>query len=64
MLLVGDITQLVADTLRTANDRIDVRVRVTIDPILDAALCDVVFQFHGKSPVRLAAFKPRIQHPE
>ena len=65
LLLVGeDIAQLVGQALGIAYPHIDVGVRVSVYPIVNAAVGDIVLQFDGESPVCLAALKLGVEHTE
>ena len=62
MLIGEDIAQLVGKALGVAYPGIDVGVRVSVYPIVNAAVGDVVLQFYGESPVCLAALKLGVEH--
>ena len=63
LMLVGeDIAQLVGQALGVAYPGIDVGVRVSVYPIVNAAVGDIVLQFYGESPVCLAALKLGVEH--
>ena len=65
MMLIGEhIAQLVRQTLSVAYPGIDIGVRVSVYPIVNAAVCDIVVQFYGKRPVCLAALKLGVEHTE
>ena len=64
MLIGEDIAQLVGQALGIAYPDIDVGVRVSVYPIVNAAVGDVVLQFYGESPVCLAALKLGVEHTE
>ena len=65
LMLVGeDIAQLVGQALGVAYPGIDVGVRVSVYPIVNAAVGDIVLQFYGESPVCLAALKLGVEHTE
>ena len=65
LMLVGEyIAQLVGQALGVAYPGIDVGVRVSVYPIVNAAVGDIVLQFYSESPVCLAALKLRVEHTE
>ena len=65
LMLVGeDIAQLIGQALGVAYPDIDVCVRVSVYPIVNAAVGDIVLQFYGESPVCLAALKLGMEHTE
>ena len=65
LMLVGeDITQLVGKALGVAYPEIDVGVRVSVYPIVYAAVGDIVLQFYGERSVCLAALKLGVEHTE
>ena len=64
MLVGEDIAQLVGQALGIAYPDIDVGVRVSVYPIVNAAVGDIVLQFDGESPVCLAALELGVEHTE
>lgn len=65
LMLVGeDIAQLVGKALGVAYPGIDVGVRVSVYPIVNAAVGDIVLQFYGERSVCLAALKLGVEHTE
>ena len=54
MLSMKDIPQLIGYTLGIAYLYIRVVVRVSIYPVINAAILDIIFQFHGEGPIGLA----------
>ena len=63
LMLVGeDIAQLIGQALGVAYPDIDVCVRVSVYPIVNAAVGDIVLQFYGESPVCLVALKLGVKH--
>ena len=65
LMLVGEyIAQLVGQALGVAYPGIDVCVRVSVYPIVNAAIGDIVLQFYSESPVYLAALKLGMEHTE
>lgn len=65
LMLVGEyIAQLVGQALGVAYPGIDVCVRVSVYPIVNAAIGDIVLQFDGERPVCLAALKLGMEHTE
>ena len=57
MLIVEDIAQLVGQALGVAYPGIDVGMRVSVYPIVNAAAGDIILQFYGERPVCLATLK-------
>ena len=57
MLPMKYIPQLIGHTFGIANLDIHVVVGVAIYPVIDAAILDVVFQFHCESSIGLAVGK-------
>ena len=57
MFLVGYISQLIGKNLCVANMRIDVSMRMTVNPIVDAGDGNVVAQFHSESTIYKAVAK-------
>ena len=51
VLHVEGIAKLIADASGSANGLVDVTVGVTVYPVADAAVSDVVGQFHGERPI-------------
>ena len=65
LMLVGEyIAQLVGQALGVAYPGIDVCVRVSVYPIVNAAIGDIVLQFDGERPVCPAALKLGVEHTE
>ena len=64
MLIGEDIAQLVGQALGVAYPYINVIVRVSVYPIVNAAVGDIVLQFDGERPVCLAALKLGMEHTE
>ena len=64
MLPVKDIAQLVGHTFGVAYLNIHIVMGMTIDPEIDAAILDIIFQFHSESSVGLAVGKLRALHLE
>ena len=65
LMLVGeDIAQLIGQALGVAYPDIDVCVRVSVYPIVNAAVGDIVLQFYGERSVCLAALKLGVEHTE
>lgn len=54
MLSMKDIPQLIGYTLGIAYLYIRVVVRVSIYPVINAAILDIIFQFHGEGSIGLA----------
>ena len=54
MLSMKDISQLIGYTLGIAYLYIRVVVRVSIYPVINAAIFDIIFQFHGEGSIGLA----------
>ena len=55
MLSMKDIPQLIGYTLGIAYLYIRVVVRVSIYPVINAAIFDIIFQFHGEGSIGFAA---------
>ena len=64
MLIREHIAQLVGQALGVAYHGIDVGVRMSVYPIVNAAVGDIVLQFYGERPVCLAALKLGVEHTE
>ena len=65
LMLVGeDIAQLVGQALGIAYPDINVGVRVSVYPIVNAAVGDIVLQFDGEGSVCFAALKFGMEHTE
>ena len=64
MLIREHIAQLVGQALGVAYPGIDVCVRVSVYPIVNVAIGDIVLQFYSESPVCLAALKLGMEHTE
>ena len=64
MFVRENIAQLVGQALGVAYPGIDVGVRVSVYPIVNAAVGDIVLQFYGERPVCLAALKLGVDHTE
>ena len=56
---MGDIAQLIGQDEGVADLRFDIAVRVAIDPVVYAAVGDIVAQLHGESAVDGTADKLR-----
>ena len=54
---MGDIAELVGETLGGADGGVDVAVGVAVDPVVDAAGGDVVAKLDGEGAVDGAAFE-------
>ena len=54
MLSMKDIPQLIGYTLGIAYLYIHIVVRVSIYPVINAAILDIIFQFHGEGSIGLA----------
>lgn len=64
MLSMKDIPQLIGYTLGIAYLYIRVVVRVSIYPVINAAILDIIFQFHGEGSIGLAVGKLGTLHLE
>ena len=64
MLIREHIAQLVGQALGVAYPGIDACVRVSVYPLVHAAIGDLVLQFYSESPVCLAALKLGMEHTE
>ena len=62
MLVGEDIAQLVGQALGVAYPGINVGVRVSVYPIVNASDGDIVLQLDGERPVCLAALKLGVKH--
>ena len=63
LMLVGeDIAQLIGQALGVAYPGIDVGVRVSVYPKVNAAIGDIVLQLYGERHVCLAALKLGVEH--
>ena len=56
MLICEDISQLVADKLRSANLFVNIPVGVTVDPVLRPAALDEIIRIGNKGTVDAAPF--------
>ena len=57
MFLVGYISQLIGKNLCVANMRIDVSMRMSVNPLVDARVGNVVAQLHSESSIDKAVSK-------
>lgn len=64
MLSMKDIPQLIGYTLGIAYLYIRIVVRVSIYPVINAAILDIIFQFHGEGSIGLAVGKLGTLHLE
>ena len=64
MLTMKDISQLIRHTLGIADLDIHIVVRVSIYPVIDTTIFDIVFQFNRKGSVGLAIGKLGTLHLE
>ena len=55
MLVMKGIAKLVADATCRANGLVDIAMGMTINPVVDTAVCDVVGQFYGECSIDPAA---------
>lgn len=55
VLIVRGISELVADAMSRAYDFVDVTMGMTIYPIVDTTVFNVVGKFYGEGSVNLAA---------
>ena len=51
MFLVGDITRLIGENVSVANMRVDVSMRMSVNPIVNTGDGNVVAQFHSESTI-------------
>ena len=56
MLIVIDVAQLVAHDSRVANHGVDIRVRMAVNPHINATVSNEITQFRGESPIQHRAF--------
>ena len=54
---MGDIAELVGETLGDADDFVDVAVGVAVDPVVYQGVSDVVAELDGEGAVDRAAFE-------
>ena len=52
-----DVAELVGENLRLADLRVDIAMRVTIDPIVDIRIRDIIAQLYRESTIDRAASK-------
>ena len=64
MFVRENIAQLVGQALGVAYPGIDVGVRMSVYPIVYAAIGDIVLQLYGERHVCLAALKLWVEHTE
>ena len=57
MFSVGYISQLIGKNLCVANMRIDVSMRMSVNPIVNAGVGNIVAQFHSESTINKAVSK-------
>ena len=57
MFSMGDITQLIGKDVCVANMRVNVSMRMSVNPIVDAGVGTIVAQLHGKSSIDKAGTK-------
>ena len=57
MFLVGYISQLIGENLCVANLGIDVSMRMSVNPLVDARVGNVVAQLHSESTINKAVAK-------
>ena len=56
MLVAIDVAQLVAHDSRVANHGIDIRVRMAVDPHINATVSNEIAKFRGESPIQHRPF--------
>ena len=56
VLVVIDVTQLVAHDSRIANHGVDIRVRMAVDPHINATVSNEITQFRREGPIQYRAF--------
>ena len=59
MFVVEGITELVADTASSADSLVNIAMGMTVNPIVDAAGCNVVSKFDGEGSVDVTSQKLR-----
>ena len=52
-----DVAELVGENLRLADLRVDIAMRVTIDPIVDIRIRDIIAQLYRESTIDCASSK-------
>ncbi len=57
MFVVEGITELVADTASSADSLVNIAMGMTVNPIVDAAGCNVVSKFDGEGSVDVTSQK-------
>ena len=58
-LAMGAVAELVRKDLRLANLRIDIAMRVTIDPIINSRIGNIISQLNRKGTIDSTAFELR-----
>ena len=56
VLVVIDVAQLVAHDSRIASHSVDVRMRMAVDPHINATVSNEITEFRGESPIQHRAF--------
>lgn len=65
LMFIGKyISQLIRQALCVTYPCINIIMRVTVYPIVDAAVCDIVLQLYCECSVCLAALKLGVKHTE
>ena len=55
MLVVEGISELIADATGRANGLVNIAMGVTVNPVVDAAIFDIVGQLYGEGSIDSAA---------
>lgn len=58
-LTMGEVAELVRKDLRLANLHIDIAMRVTIDPIINSRIGNIISQLNRKGTIDSTAFELR-----
>lgn len=57
MFVVEGITELVADTASSADSLVNIAMGMTVNPVVDAAGCNIVSKFDGEGSVDVTSQK-------
>ena len=64
MLITKRISKLIADALSITYHSINIAMRVTINPIINITVHNIIMQFYCECTIRLTSFKLRRKHFE
>ena len=56
---MGAVAKLIGENMRLANLRIDIAMRVTIDPVINSRISNIVSQLNRKGTIDSTAFELR-----